>query len=266
LDLPPAPEPEDFFASTNSFLEVILRATDDNGLTGEVSQFVHPMQVSVSIRSEPIGMDIDVEGEPVRGDTSIVSWSEHELHLVAADQLPYLFLAWEDGVKERERVVKLNRSNPSFTATFCLMEEGACSHGSECCSGQCDEGRCVAELLVTGSPSLALSQIPSFLPSAAPAKAPNAAKHSTNQPTRNRQFGKPSTEAPTNLRSSVSKVTKSSSFFWGPASIVVVVLVATLAVLLLSLSLVKLSHARQVETHDLGKQTVVGKGGEIGGG
>ena len=49
--LQPAPEPEDYDAATNSYLEIILTATDADGLSDTVSLEVQMRMVLVELRS-----------------------------------------------------------------------------------------------------------------------------------------------------------------------------------------------------------------------
>jgi PKD repeat protein len=62
VDLFPAPEPEDFWAATNSFLKVIMYATDNYGLTTEVQMDVQPNIIMVDIvDSIPSGLTVNVD-------------------------------------------------------------------------------------------------------------------------------------------------------------------------------------------------------------
>lgn len=144
FDLYPAPEPEDIHASLNSYIEIILRATDDYGLTTEVNRLVQPTLVMVAVDSNPTGLTITVEDEPLVAYEEVWSWEEHDLHLNADDQLPHVFQSWSDGVTDRKRVVRLNYSDPVFVANFCVVDDGPCPTGSSaCCSGDCCGGKCV---------------------------------------------------------------------------------------------------------------------------
>jgi hypothetical protein len=62
VDLFPAAEPEDFWAATNSFLKVIMYATDNYGLTTEVQMDVQPNIIMVDIvDSIPSGLTVNVD-------------------------------------------------------------------------------------------------------------------------------------------------------------------------------------------------------------
>jgi PKD repeat protein len=111
LELFPAPEPEDFFASTNSYLQIILKATDENGLTTEVNRLVQPLKINVSIESNPPGIEVAVDAYPLRTSEQIVSWKNHKLNVLAKDQPPFLFQSWRDGNTERERKITLREDS-----------------------------------------------------------------------------------------------------------------------------------------------------------
>jgi hypothetical protein len=71
FDLFPAPEPEDFIAATNSFLEFIMYVSDSSGVTTTVSRNVQPKKVLIDIDSNPRGFNIMVDEFPVITPTTI---------------------------------------------------------------------------------------------------------------------------------------------------------------------------------------------------
>lgn len=145
FDLYPAPDPEDFYASLNSYLQIFLRVTDENGLIAEVDTVVQPILVAVQVDSNPSGLTVVVDEVPVVTYQQVWSWQEHVLYLKAEDQLPYEFLSWSDGVTDRERNVTLNQNETSFMANYCVTDGGACpTDPSDCCSGVCCAGTCLA--------------------------------------------------------------------------------------------------------------------------
>jgi len=137
LDLSPAPEPEDFYASTNSYLEIILYATDDVGLTRKVSRYVQPSLVEVGIDSNLEGSRIEVNGEEVSAFSSIVSWKDQQLNLNAKSDSTHQFVSWSDGFEEQTRSVVVNHSVPVVSANFCALNGAMCSEQVQCCSGYC---------------------------------------------------------------------------------------------------------------------------------
>jgi hypothetical protein len=146
LELPPAPEPEDFYASLNSYLEVILRATDKDGLTGEASVLLQPALVKIKVATYPAGLEVLVDEESVIDLEEVWSWSEHDLQLKAENQPPYIFASWSDGITSAERIVRLNMTEPSFVANYCVEDGGPCASGTEsCCNYICNSDRKCAE-------------------------------------------------------------------------------------------------------------------------
>jgi PKD repeat protein len=142
LELFPAPEPEDFFASTNSYLQIILKATDENGLTTEVNRLVQPLKINVSIESNPPGIEVAVDAYPLRTSEQIVSWKNHKLNVLAKDQPPFLFQSWRDGNTERERKITLREDGQSVLAIYCAQDFWFCTSDKECCSGSCASMAC----------------------------------------------------------------------------------------------------------------------------
>lgn len=137
IDLSPAPEPEDFYASTNSYLEIILYATDDNGLTRKISRFVQPSLVEVGIDSNLAGSKIEVNGEEVPTSSTIVSWKDQQLNLEAKSDSTYQFLSWSDGFEEQSRSVVVDYTDPIVSANYCALIGSKCSDQIQCCSGYC---------------------------------------------------------------------------------------------------------------------------------
>jgi len=139
IDLSPAPEPEDFFASTNSYLEVILYATDGDGLTRKISRNIQPSLLEVGINSNLAGLKIEVNGERVSTSSKIVSWKDQKINLEADSDPSYRFVSWSDGFEGASRSAILNYSDPVFTANFCALTGSICSDEIPCCTGFCLE-------------------------------------------------------------------------------------------------------------------------------
>jgi PKD repeat protein len=141
----PAPEPEDFFASTNSYLQVILKATDSDGLTTEVDRLIQPWKVNVDIESVPPGIEVSVDLYPLVTNDQIVSWKDHKLNVLAKDQPPYKFQSWWDGNTQRERKITLSDTKPTVLAIYCAQDYWICMSDEECCSGSCVSMACMSE-------------------------------------------------------------------------------------------------------------------------
>jgi len=150
FDIYPAPEPEDFYASLNSYLEVILYATDENGLVSQTSRQIQPTLVMVDVRSNAPGTKILIEDEPITTPEKVWSWKEQDIHLKVENSPPYVFDSWTDGVRDPERVARMNYSEPIFEAIFCVEDGGNCLMGSiSCCIGECNaNGACVVPIKI----------------------------------------------------------------------------------------------------------------------
>ena len=150
FDIYPAPEPEDFYASLNSYLEVILYATDENGLVSQTSRQIQPTLVMVDVRSNAPGTKILIEDEPITTPEQVWSWKEQDIHLKVENYPPYVFDSWSDGVRDPERVARMNYSEPIFEAIFCVENGGNCLMGSiSCCIGECNaDGACVVPIKI----------------------------------------------------------------------------------------------------------------------
>jgi hypothetical protein len=145
----PAPEPEDFYAATNSYLEVIMYAVDSRGLTTAVSRNVMPKTRSVKVNSDPSGLQVLIDEFPVVTPMTITTWARHNLRLDVSDQPPYMFKSWSDG-GARSHAKKIVARNGTITRLWVTFAEGSslpplkdpvreCSSQNRC--GRC-EGHC----------------------------------------------------------------------------------------------------------------------------
>lgn len=154
FNLYPAPQPEDIWAATNSFLKVILKATDNYGLTTTIERDVMPRAIGVEVDSIPKGIDFFIDDFKVETPQRIVSWVGYDLPVKVENQTKYKFVSWSDGSPAMERKIRLVQTFPELIllATFCLLDDMECvdsqsfieSSGS-CCSGICWEGVCRTE-------------------------------------------------------------------------------------------------------------------------
>lgn len=152
FDLSAAPEPEDFHAATNSYLEVIMYAVDQEGLTTTISRRVNPKIVMVHVDSDPQGQLILLDEFQVTTPDTITSWENHNLRLDVKDQWPSMFDFWSDGGDRQHttRIPAASATNPLITVTFSdhplsgesiplVWPIGSCTSDNPC--GQC-EGHC----------------------------------------------------------------------------------------------------------------------------
>jgi glucose/arabinose dehydrogenase len=120
FDLFPAPEPEDFNAATNSYLEIIMYAVDSDGVTTTVSRNIQPKKVTIEVDSVPSGLKIFLDEFPVTTPAKITSWVNHNLRLNVQDQGSNTFASWSTGGARKSifKVPAASSVNPKLVATF----------------------------------------------------------------------------------------------------------------------------------------------------
>lgn len=161
MQISAAPEPEDYLAATNSYLEIIMYATDANGLVSEAVRNVYPRKIELCIDSEPQGLEIYVDEYPINTPLMISSWVNHELRLRVAEQDGFSFFSWNDAVTMNDRDLILKPSdNPGMLAMFC-------SDGNNTCIAEA-EARASDSLLVARCPTGAPTESPTALASGSP--------------------------------------------------------------------------------------------------
>jgi glucose/arabinose dehydrogenase len=117
-----APAPEDLTATTNSYLEIRLTATDSRGLQRTITQDLDPRVVSVTVDTQPAGRRVDVFGQPFTAPATITSWDGWGLAVNAPDQQdalgnPLVFAAWSDG-GARAHTITTPASPATYVATY----------------------------------------------------------------------------------------------------------------------------------------------------
>ncbi len=116
------PEPEDLLAATNSYIEILVTATDSTGLATTVSLDVQPNAVQLDIASEPPGLAVFLDGQEVITPESVTSWADNELTLDAPDQPngvggTWFFDEWSDGGAQNHSII-VDPAVTSYAATF----------------------------------------------------------------------------------------------------------------------------------------------------
>jgi glucose/arabinose dehydrogenase len=118
-----APEPEDFAATTNSYLEIKLTVTDSNGRSTTVSRNVMPEMVEVTVETVPAGLKLNVNGQDLNGAQKIASWNRYILTIDAPNQnnsagQPMVFDYWKDNDAPARRTVITPGAPTTLTAVF----------------------------------------------------------------------------------------------------------------------------------------------------
>ena len=118
--LDPAPSPEDFMAADNSYLEIIMYATDSYGLVTNVTRNIFPKKVFITIDSSPRGLEVLVDEYPVITPRNITSWENHKLRFNVFDQKNLTFASWSIGGARKTNftVPARNLTNPTISVTF----------------------------------------------------------------------------------------------------------------------------------------------------
>ena len=120
----PAPQPEDFMAATNSYLQVILTAVDANGIETRLQRDIFPKKVLLDVDTIPSGLRVIVGGFSLTTPITITSWQNHVLKFSVADQDKYVFDSWNVGGPRETSYLVLPPSNttnvvhPKITAKF----------------------------------------------------------------------------------------------------------------------------------------------------
>jgi uncharacterized protein (TIGR03437 family) len=116
-----APAPENLSAAGNSYLEVLLTATDSAGQPVTLSRDLRPLTVNLTFESSPTGLVLRVNSEAITTPATLVSWADWALSVAAPDQTAggqrYLFRAWSD-FAPRTRLLVTPATAATYRAVF----------------------------------------------------------------------------------------------------------------------------------------------------
>lgn len=117
------PAPEDLAATSTSYLELELTATDSKGLTGVITQALRPHLVDITFATVPTGRQLLVNGDTITATRTLVSWESYTLNVAAPLQKngsgAWLALAaWGDGGPVPTRAILTPAATTTYTATF----------------------------------------------------------------------------------------------------------------------------------------------------
>lgn len=96
-----APAPEDLAATTTSYLEIRLTATDGQGGTATIVQRFDAQRVSLTLATDPAGLSLGLNETTVVAPQTVTSWVGHVVQIAAATQVDangqaWLFAGWSD--------------------------------------------------------------------------------------------------------------------------------------------------------------------------
>lgn len=117
---PHTPEPEDIFASLDSYLEVILRVAGTDGLEREVRRNVYPKIIEVDFDTSPSGLGLSIFDYDAITPMTVSCWENQRLVVEAVENPGYSFLRWSDGGKQ-QRVIHVSEGNQmpkEFVASY----------------------------------------------------------------------------------------------------------------------------------------------------
>ena len=108
--------------SDNIFYRFYLRATDSAGATTEVTRDVLPQKSQVTLATQPDGLRLTLDGQPVSAPHSFTGVVGIERDLGAPNQSlncrNYQFSTWNPGGGSATRTISTPAANTTYTATF----------------------------------------------------------------------------------------------------------------------------------------------------
>ncbi|GEM_PF-899435 len=116
------PEPEDLDAAKDSYLRIMLTATDANGLAQTVTRDLRPRMVDVTFTTDPPGRTVTAGGLTLTGPSTVRSWEKYQIPVSAVDQIDpsgaaWTFDSWSDG-GARSHTITTPAAPTTYTATF----------------------------------------------------------------------------------------------------------------------------------------------------
>jgi Glucose / Sorbosone dehydrogenase/PKD domain len=112
---------EDLPATTTSFLEVRLTATDARGLSQTITRELRPRLVRLRFATRPRGLQLRIQDTMLRAPQNIVSWPGYRIHVDAPKQIKKgevrRFLKWSDG-RKRRHIIRTPSKRRTYRAFF----------------------------------------------------------------------------------------------------------------------------------------------------
>jgi glucose/arabinose dehydrogenase len=107
--------------SANVWYRVHVRAVDSGGRATEVTRDVHPQTAEVTLATQPTGLQLNLDGQPVTAPHTFTGVQGVERDLGAATQVAggrrYTFAGWSDG-GSATHTIGTPTANTTYTATF----------------------------------------------------------------------------------------------------------------------------------------------------
>jgi len=114
------PGPVGYEAIASSYLEAVLTATDDRGLSSSAVKVIRPRILKMKLDSSPSGLDMMVYGQLVKTPTTIAAWENQVISVEAINDASgqYHFEQWSDGDSEPVHTVTASQLMPSHTMAY----------------------------------------------------------------------------------------------------------------------------------------------------
>jgi glucose/arabinose dehydrogenase len=116
-----APSPEDLAAAATSYLEVLLTATDSQGLTSVITRELRPNLVNITLASAPAGLTLTVNDEAFAAPRTLLSWQGYALDVEATEQTAggqlFFFEGWSDSGAAAHTITTPKQA-ATYTAQF----------------------------------------------------------------------------------------------------------------------------------------------------
>lgn len=109
--------------SANVWYRIILSATDAHGLTGKDSVDVHPLTAKITLVTDPGGLNVTLDGQPVTTPLEITS-VQGLLRSIGAptpqegEHVSFTFDSWNDGITDNQRTIETPDEDITYIAQF----------------------------------------------------------------------------------------------------------------------------------------------------
>ncbi|HTF20718.1 MAG TPA: PQQ-dependent sugar dehydrogenase, partial [Chryseolinea sp.] len=109
--------------SSNVWYRIILTATDANGLSGKDSVDVHPLTSTMTLSTDPEGLQVTLDGQPV-ATPLVVTSVQGLLRTIGVpspqegEQVTFIFDSWSDGNAAATRTIATPNEDFAYVARF----------------------------------------------------------------------------------------------------------------------------------------------------
>jgi hypothetical protein len=117
--------------SANVFYRIHLRVRDSGGLTRSVIRDIRPRKVTVTLPTNPGGLQLRLDGQPIATPYSFVGvvGIERTLEAVSPQGPNWTFSSWSDG-RARLHTISTPSANKTYTARFVAQSASSTAIGN----------------------------------------------------------------------------------------------------------------------------------------